>query len=593
MLITLFLITLVVFAILSFSPLDPAELAIRGSQGEGQGTQSAQEDVADAIREYRAFLNLDKPRFLNLDVEDKPKLVKRTFPQLLQPIPQKTDENTKELMEKLSKAKEDLKGMGSNCFRELAEFLSKHDLEAFENLLVPLAETFVPKDLWDKGGFNNISHSKLKAFLEAVQQVVLLRERLKSYSEVDEKEIKKLKEKVNLAKNLFLSWWKGEKEKFDINRVKALAQKFAQASPKEREKIGKELVYLKKVTIPFLIPYVLKPQEFKKDPHDQEDLRLQTIDILIQIMPDVRYSYKKTDPPSVKKEAILYWKYWWERNDKYFLTLSKKEKFLRAFTHTQYATWMSRLIHLDLGKSWYHKKPVLDVILERIPISLQLALPSFLLVYLLAIPLGVFSATHRDSLSDRLITLFLFILYSLPSFWIALLLIQNFTSGTFGFFPTGQLSSTGFDKLPWWQKILDRLHHLALPILCMTYGGLAYISRQMRAAVLESINQDYIRTARAKGLKGTLVIWKHVFWNSTIPILTLLAGLFPVLMGGSVIIEYIFSIQGMGLASFEAVMQKDRPMVMAIMFFYALLVLIGILVVDILYAFVDPRITYD
>jgi peptide/nickel transport system permease protein len=217
-----------------------------------------------------------------------------------------------------------------------------------------------------------------------------------------------------------------------------------------------------------------------------------------------------------------------------------------------------------------------------------------LLVYLIAIPCGVFSATHSGSASDRLLTLFFFLLYSLPGFWVAVLLIMFLGGGElWDVFPIYGVSSVGSESWPFPARLLDRLWHLVLPVFCLTYGSLAYLSRLTRASLLEVIREDYVRTARAKGLSERIVIFKHAFRNALLPIVTLLAFLLPAMFGGSVIIESIFSIPGMGQLAFEAVLSRDYPVIMAITTISALLTLVGLLLGDILYAALDPRIKLE
>ena len=191
-------------------------------------------------------------------------------------------------------------------------------------------------------------------------------------------------------------------------------------------------------------------------------------------------------------------------------------------------------------------------------------------------------------------TVFLFILYSLPTFFVAQMLIIFTTGGEYPLiFPTSHLSSASPDDYPFGSAWLDYAWHLVLPVTVLTYGSFAYISRQMRSSMLEVIRQDYIRTARAKGLSERKVIFKHALRNSLIPILTMLASLLPHLISGSVIIESIFSIDGMGKLGFESVINRDYPVILGISFFSAGLTLVGIFFSDLSYALVDPRISYE
>lgn len=262
--------------------------------------------------------------------------------------------------------------------------------------------------------------------------------------------------------------------------------------------------------------------------------------------------------------------------------------------HVQYYLWVKRLATLDLGESIKFKRPVWEVITERIPVSLRLALTSLFLAYLISIPIGIYSATHQYSRVDTFVTLLLFILYSLPSFWVATMLIVYLGGGDFlDIFPVFGLASIGAEKLSFWARFWDTAWHLVLPVFCMTYASLAVLSRYMRTAMLEVIRQDYITTARAKGLSEKVVIYKHALRNSLIPIITLLAQLLPATLGGSIIIETIFTIPGMGQLVFEAILARDYPIIMGELTIVTFLTLLGILVADILYSVVDPRIAFD
>lgn len=262
--------------------------------------------------------------------------------------------------------------------------------------------------------------------------------------------------------------------------------------------------------------------------------------------------------------------------------------------HEQYLLWVKRVFTLDFGTSYKDHRNVWEKIAERLPVTIQLNLISIFLVYLIAIPFGVYSAVRPGSFWDHALTLFFFFLYSLPSFWVAVLLIMFLGGGDFwDIFPAYNISSIGAEALSPLQWLLDRVWHLVLPVTCITYGGLAYLSRLTRANMLEVIREDYVRTARAKGLSERVVIFRHAFRNALLPIITLLAFLLPSMFGGSVIIESIFSIPGMGQLGFEAVLGRDYPVIMAITTVSAMLTLIGLLISDLLYAAMDPRIKLE
>jgi len=297
-----------------------------------------------------------------------------------------------------------------------------------------------------------------------------------------------------------------------------------------------------------------------------------------------------------EREARTYasrWTAYWRDNQDRFIEYSPWQERLRMLTQTRFARWFGMLLRGDFGESYRLKRPVTEVILERLPVSLQLSLISAFVAYAIAIPIGIHSATRAGSRLDRFLTAGLFVLYSLPSFFVAQMLIIFTTGGDYPLiFPTGHLTSSPED-MPFGSPLLDRLWHLVLPIAVLSYASFAYISRQMRAGMLETVRQDYIRTARAKGLSERKVIFKHALRNSMIPILTLLGSLLPHLLGGSVIAEEIFTIHGMGKLSFESILNRDYPLIMGISFFSAVLTLLGIFLSDLSYALVDPRISYE
>ena len=272
----------------------------------------------------------------------------------------------------------------------------------------------------------------------------------------------------------------------------------------------------------------------------------------------------------------------------------------------QYLLWAGNSATLNFGESYVDNRPVLDRIAERLPVTLQLSILSIFFAYLIAVPLGVGSAVKHNSVFDRFTTMGLFILYSLPNFWVALMLILFLGGGEFlNVFPIYGLNNPGVTA-PWevaagepwaWSGfgtwLADRAWHLVLPVFCLTYASLASLSRFARVGMLDVVRQDYIRTARAKGLSERAVIFRHAFRNSLIPIITLLGSVLPALLGGSVIIERIFSIPGIGQLAFDSILQRDYPTIMGIATITAVLTLIGYLISDILYVLVDPRIRFN
>lgn len=251
----------------------------------------------------------------------------------------------------------------------------------------------------------------------------------------------------------------------------------------------------------------------------------------------------------------------------------------------------------DLGTEF--RRPTVSISSElwrRLQVTTPLALASVLFSYLIAIPIGIFSAVRRGTRLEIGSTVTLFLLYAVPSFWAALMLQLGFgANGWFDFMklPVIGLYDKEFDTFTTGQKIWDVLKHSVLPVFCMSYGSFAYLSRQMRVGMIDVISQDYIRTARAKGLSERVVVLKHALRNSVIPILTLLASILPILIGGSIIIEHVFDIPGMGKYAFQGLVGREYNIIMATTLFSALMTVVGILLSDLTYALVDPRIRYD
>ncbi len=262
--------------------------------------------------------------------------------------------------------------------------------------------------------------------------------------------------------------------------------------------------------------------------------------------------------------------------------------------HVQYVVWLKNLFTLNFGDSFKDSQSVWGKIAERLPVTIKLNFWSIVVVYLVAIPLGIYSATHPNSFGDQTTTLFAFILFAVPLVWAATMALVFICGGDFYYlFPPGGLESLAFSG-NWsiWRKFADHAWHLFLPVVLLSYDGFAGMSRYMRASMLDVLGQDYVQVARAKGLQERVVILKHVLRNSLIPQVTILASILPGLIGGSVIIETIFSIPGLGQLGYESVLARDYPTVLALFTVSAVLTLIGILISDLLLAVVDPRIAF-
>jgi len=258
--------------------------------------------------------------------------------------------------------------------------------------------------------------------------------------------------------------------------------------------------------------------------------------------------------------------------------------------HVQYGLWVKRVVTLDFGNSFStDRRPVWEKIKERLPITIMISVLSLALILVIAIPIGVSSAVHQHSLYDKIVTVVVFIGFAMPTFWFALLLMMLF--GVYlDLLPISGLTSVGHEELSTAGKAWDRIRHLILPVTLSAFTGLAGLSRYMRSTMLEVIRQDYITTARAKGLPERTVVYRHALRNALLPVITILGLSVPSLIGGSVIFENIFSIPGMGQLFYMSVMMRDYPVIMGILTIGAVLTLLGNLLADVGYSLADPRI---
>ncbi len=260
--------------------------------------------------------------------------------------------------------------------------------------------------------------------------------------------------------------------------------------------------------------------------------------------------------------------------------------------HEQYVDWVGRMVRLDFGLSMTtNRQPVLDKILEKLPITILINICTIVVILLVSVPLGVASATRHGRTFDKVTTVAVFIGFATPAFWFALLLMLFF-GVWLGWLPISGITSLNFEQLGPLAKVGDVLRHLVMPVLALTFGAFAYNSRIIRGSMLEVIRQDYIVTARAKGLPETTVVYKHALRNALLPMVTILGLWVPELIGGSVIIETIFAIPGMGRLFFESVSARDYTTIMGILTIGAFLTLLGNLLADLLYGIVDPRIRH-
>jgi len=266
------------------------------------------------------------------------------------------------------------------------------------------------------------------------------------------------------------------------------------------------------------------------------------------------------------------------------------------FITGQGSVYTKGIIRGDFGISYQTRQPVSQVISEKIGWSLLFAVLSIFLAYLISIPVGVWAGAKKDSGFDKGSSLMLFLLYSMPVFWTATLLLMTFANtDVLHWFPaSGIKPATGYpDNAGFITKVRSSVPYIILPLICYTYSSFAFISRTTRVAMLETMNQDFIRTAMAKGLPFNVVVFRHAFRNSLLPLITIFSNVFPMAIGGSVIIETIFTIPGMGFETVQSIHNQNYPMIVAIFTISGMLTVTGYLIADILYVWADPRITFE
>lgn len=261
---------------------------------------------------------------------------------------------------------------------------------------------------------------------------------------------------------------------------------------------------------------------------------------------------------------------------------------------TRYMIWLKNVVTLDFGDSFKFEEPAISVIASRFPVSIQFGVISIILTYLVCIPLGILKAIKNNTKFDSASSFLLFITYSIPPLMLGILLIVFFAGGSFlNWFPNRGIMSENYLELTFGGKILDRIHHFVLPTICYMINSFTVLTFMMKNSLLDEIKLDYIRTARAKGLSEKTVIMKHALRNALIPLVTGVGSFLGVFLAGSLIIENIFSLYGIGQLSLASVLERDYNVMMALIFISSLVSLAGRLVSDMLYLVVDPRIDFN
>jgi microcin C transport system permease protein len=262
--------------------------------------------------------------------------------------------------------------------------------------------------------------------------------------------------------------------------------------------------------------------------------------------------------------------------------------------HVRYVIWLKNISRMDFGNSFTYEEPVIDVIKSKMPVSLTFGIVSLILTYIVCIPLGVLKAVKDGTLFDAFSSVLLFVMLSIPPVMLAVLLVVFFAGGSYlDWFPIGGMTSDNYSEMTSIQQHLDRIHHMILPLICYMIGSFTFLTFLMKNSMLDVVKLDYIRTAQAKGLSQKVVYMKHALRNALIPIVTGLSGILSVFFAGSIIIERVFQLDGMGQLGLTSINARDYNVIMGLIFIQSLLFLIGRLIADLLYVVVDPRIDFS
>jgi peptide/nickel transport system permease protein len=384
--------------------------------------------------------------------------------------------------------------------------------------------------------------------------------------------------------------WQQEQHRFpplDPARRQTLAAKVRSiAAETSRKKMFDELELLDATDAPYFAELLLGEAPLAEKVPAAEFLRLY---ISTRINLEVPNGAPDKEAQQVADNWIAHYQ---SHRNQYEFTSAAKAWYVIA--DTQYAHMVWRLVTFDFGRSTLRtREPVSELIWNAVLVSAPLMLMAETAIYAVAIPLGVWCAVKRGRTVDRSVSLTLFFLYSIPPFVAGMLFLLLFCYGDYvKWFPMERLHSSDADSLGFGGYLLDYLWHAALPVTCLSLFSLANMAMYSRSSMLDALGQDYIRTARSKGLPARDVILKHALRNSLIPIITLFSNYLPAMLGGSVLIEYLFNIPGMGRLSYLSILQKDFPTLMAVLFIDAIVVMFSILLTDLLYVLIDPRISF-
>ena len=581
---TLFGVTLVTFFIMQLAPGDPLKMQLSqsGSQGESSATR-------EAFLHQRRQWKLDKPAFLNTrwfrDFSESARQSAVLNGLQDEAVPRKLDE------------------VAEGKHPDLLRFLRELGIEAFDDQLRDASrrqelaarvqkgvQILVEETLAEHGVkffAALLDDPDVKVRIGAIRSLTactLGDPFLYTYSKDPHPE------ETDGVVTTWRIWWEREKAAFPplsperLQVVKAAFRKLVAET--SRSKVIEGMSDFQKEDAPFFADVLLGDSTLNEK-------YVASVALRYKIGRPLKVDVKLTDDASAVVPVVANWKAFVSINhDRYEASFLRRS--LWFFTDTQYANSLSKLVRFDFGRSMVKPyDPVGPKILQSAKVSAPIMLLAETLIYLFAVPLGVYGAVRRAKWQDRTTQVILFVLNSIPSVVLGMVLLTFLCFGIFlKIFPMYGLHSEGYEGYSWAGQWIDYLWHLALPVTCLTLASIASLAMFGRSSMLDIVNQDYIRTARAKGLSERAVILKHALRNAMIPVITLFSTFIPAMLGGSVIIEVLFGIPGMGRLSFMSIEAKDYNMMMALIYIDAIIVMLSILLSDLLYVLVDPRISF-
>ena len=325
------------------------------------------------------------------------------------------------------------------------------------------------------------------------------------------------------------------------------------------------------------------------DPRMPEDALIRILSIIGRLT-DIDDILEPGASSAAKTSVVARWQGWWSNRYDRFTVFDRVSQITGTITETRYFRWLARLVTLDFGVSTRDGRPILEKMRERLPVTMLLSFLGLLFAYAIAIPLGIISAVRRGGMLDRFVMLLVYVMYSFPTFWLAMWLIRFFGSGDqLSLFPSQGLTSALSENWPLWRRLIDMAHHLVLPVICLSSVSIAILTRYQRVGMIQVINLDFMRAARAKGLSRRRAILKHGLRNGIVPVVTMLGLQIPYLVSGSVVVERIFGIPGIGHETFDAILAQDQPWLLAVVTVTAFMTMLGVIAADTIYALIDPR----